>query len=240
MNNIYLIGRNLSKLYLKNLSIKIHANISSICAFTGVKINQGVLKSDLIGAKFTDYEYLKYNSDYCSIESALCLQYVIPKQDGSSDLPTTTLRNYSYLCTENELKIIKRENLLDTMFNLPNEPFIYVVSFSGQKHTSFKSKINYSNKDFIITTDKGNVSIKIDQKLFELIEIMSNWYSVIPNKKNTWFTKEEILNSSNNYKRIEEYGIEKYFKENSFISKYRNSLYLELLTHILNKKETIC
>lgn len=253
------IGKQLRKEYLNNLPVKIHQNIDTICSFTGKKITEGVLKKDLIKDVFTDHEYIKYKSDYCSVETALCLQRIIPQSEKNKALKLekkkaqgkdisnikdefTSLRNYHFLCTEDDLTLLKRENIKDILFNLPNKPFILAVTFGFKKHTTFKSIINYSNKDFIITTDKGKIKANID-KIKDIYQILQNWYTIIKGKEKTsqqqtYFSKDDILYGCNNYKKIEDYG-EKYFIENQIISNYRNSLFLEFLAYILNKRELI-
>lgn len=248
MNVINFIGTHLRG-YKNNLTIKIHNNLNTICAFSGQKITEGILLKDAIGDNFTDFEYLKFNSEYSCLDFLLCTMSVIPQSEenkrkneekGIHKKVLNSLRNYSFICTENNLTFLKREDVLDTILNIPSIPFVLCVSYSFKKHISFKSQIQYSAKNFTVYTDKGKVNINIeDIKL--LLPIIQNWYSILPDKINTstqptFFSKEDILNGTNNLKKIEVYGIEKYYNENSIIQKYRNTMFLDLLVHILNKK----
>lgn len=65
-----LIGKHLDTQFLKS---KIHKT-ESICAFTGESIKEGVLLKDLLSSNFTDTEYIKFKSDYTSVDVALCMQ----------------------------------------------------------------------------------------------------------------------------------------------------------------------
>ena len=73
-----LISKHLDK---KNLKLKIY-QVDSICAFTGIKVSEGVLMKDLIKKTFTDQELIKFNSDHASIEIALLIEAVIKSEKG--------------------------------------------------------------------------------------------------------------------------------------------------------------
>lgn len=232
INSIDLIGKHLNR---DNLQTKVYTDINEICAFTGVRINEGVKLKDIIGANFNDRSYIKYSSEYASVNTSLCLSNTVTKNSG--------LRNYHFYCTTERLEILKREHLESYVLQQIelDLPFILAVNYSQKKHISFKSKINYSkHKSFVVSTDKGNVSIDIS-KLQEIYLILKNWYEIVEGKQTTsqqptYFTKDDILNGCNNMKRITDYGINKYSYENEIISKFRNTSLLELLVFILNKK----
>ena len=212
----------------------ISTNINAVCAFTGKQLTEGVHKKHLIGKTFTDQEYLRYPSDYLSIDAALCLYQVIKAEKGYN-----SLRNYSYLATEKELQILKREGILALILSPPEPPFCLAVTFSNKKHTAYKTIPAGDRYNFVVTTDKGNVHI--DRLIVEVVvPLIQKWYTIVPGKEDnsmqpTWFTKDEILFGSNNFKRIMDYGEEKYFAENSLIDKYRHSLFLTLIVHLLKK-----
>ena len=97
---------------------------------------------------------------------------------------------------------------------------------------------------FKIFTDQEEVEINLDEinkHDDKLPEIIQSWYSVIPGKEDTkqqptWFTKGEILTGGKKLKNIKAYGIEKYWEENLFLEKFRNTALLKLLVFALNKK----
>ena len=237
MNNIKFIANQLQK-YKNNLPKKVYKNIDSVCAFTGEKIKEGILKKDFISSTFTDFEYIKYPSDYVGLDIALCMDYIIPNENNK----LISLRFKSFYCSDKEIKFLKREDLEDLVFNIPNFPFILCVSFGFKKHISYKSKINYSTNKFIINTDKGILDIDL-YKIKELYGIIKEWYTILKGKENTtqqptYFTKDDILYGCKNYNKIQGYG-DSYFIENSYIEQYRNTFLLQFLVHILNKKGKI-
>ena len=135
---------------------------------------------------------------------------------------------------------MKREDILQEILSLNDSPFVICVTYSNKKHTAYKSTLNYSIEKFVVTTDLGDVVVE-RKKLEAILPTLQSWYSVIKGKQNTstqptYFTKSEILNGSTNTKRIRQYGVEKYFRENAEIGKYRNTAFLNLIVHILNKK----
>lgn len=198
MNSINFIGKHLLH-YKGNIKIKIY-DCDTICAFTGDKIYKGVKKKEFIKDSFTDIEYIKYQSDYCCVESILCMSEVVPNGKGKFN----SLRSYSFIVTENELKIIKnRQDIVNFILNqeIPN---IIAYSFKNKKHISYKSIINYNSSDCVVSTDNGNIKFILDN-FKEAYDYAMRWYSVVPGKEKmqqTYFTKDEIQNGVTNYKKI--------------------------------------
>lgn len=226
MNNINFIAKHIN--YTSDKTV----DCDTVCAFTGEKITKGIKKKVALSGNFTDFEYLKFESDYISIDAFKCLGEVI-----QTEKKLNSLRNYSYLVTESELKILKKDELWDIIINTPNTPFILAYTFSSKKHTTFKSKITTDkNKIQIITDTYGNV--EIDKFLLnDVIEIVQNWYSATADMPAiaTFFTKDEILSGSDNLKKIQVYGLEKFNFEDKILAKFRNTSQLILLTRLVNK-----
>jgi hypothetical protein len=233
LHNIEFIANNLYK-YKDNLNIKVETGLDTVCAFTGKPITEGIPKSKLIKKTFTDHSYLKYNSKYCSIPSALCISNIIPNKNGI----LTSLRNYSYIVTEKDLKFLDRPGVLNYILNPYDGKFILNFTYSNKKHTAYKSALN-TNKEIIkVTTDKGNVLISVGE-FKEVYKVAQDWYTVKPGKEKTeqtFFTKSEINIGVTNYKKIESYGFKKFYKENELLSKYRGSDMLTLLTTLISKE----
>jgi hypothetical protein len=227
-----LISKHLDK---KNLKLKIY-QVDSICAFTGIKVSEGVLMKDLIKKTFTDQELIKFNSDHASIEIALLIEAVIKSEKGFN-----SLRNYSFYADESKLELLKRENILELLLDIPNKPFQIGVTFSNKKHLAYKSPVNFDTDNFQIVTDLGIVNFG-KQKAIKVVEIAQKWYTVLPGKKETstqqtFFTKEQIKGTTQpNHKQIEAYGLQKYFKESQELNKFRGTALFNLIIHILNKK----
>lgn len=209
-------------------------NCNSICAFTNKQITKGVLKSDIISKTFTDFDLIKYKSDYVCVDIALLLSRIIKNDKGNYN----SIRNYSFYCDNDGYKLLSRNEILDLLLNLKTNKFQICITFKNKKHIAYRSKIQLNNKNFIVTTDIGQ--ILFDVKLTKsILPIIQSWFTITNDTKQqpTYFNKSDILGLSiPNFKKINAYGIDKYFNENFILDKYRDTLYFKLLIHILNKK----
>jgi len=206
------------------------------CAFTNLDITEGVRLKKLLATGFTDSEYIKNDSEFASVDLIKCYTDILKNNKGK----ISGLRNYSFLCTDTGLRLLKKVDFIPLMLDLPKPPFILAYSFNNKKHISYKSRINYNKEEYFISTDTlGNVKI-YNQLFLELYPIIQSWYT--RNKEthsinNTYFTKSEILQGSENLKKIKEYGFQKFKKENEILSRHRRSLYFTLITRLINIKE---
>lgn len=231
---MHLIAKHLDRSVIDHL---VEKNLSTRCIFTGEHITEGVHKKNVISDRFNDHEFLRYPSDYVSIDAALCVLPSFKTEKGYN-----SLRNYSYLATDHELRILQRDQILAILRDPPDPPFRIAVTFSNKKHTSFKTVEALDRSRFLLTTDRGNVVIDANT-MTEILPLVENWYTIIPGKEDsslqpTWFTKDEILHGSTNYKKIIEYGEYRYFKEKLIIGKYWSTLFLTLIVHVLNNKQS--
>lgn len=206
--------------------------IDAICAFTGQKITRGYLKKDIVKVTFNDFELLKYQSDYVSSDISL----LIENFDGRMGL-----RNFSFYASEKELIFLKRENILEFLFNIPDTPFRLGVTYGGKKHIAYFSELNMNKDEFKIITDTGMVVFSRKEAL-EIVEKCQKWYSIIPEKAHTkaqptYFTKDEIKGIKIPIqKKIKEYGVAKYFKEEKQIEALRGTPLFDLIIYSLNKQ----
>lgn len=216
--------------YKKSFDYPIH------CAFTGQKITEGYPISWLVSDVFTDYEYMKYPSEYVCEDIALIIKEVIPNGRGKFN----ALRNYSFYADEKQLRLLKREEILDLLLNIPSSPFTVGVTYSNKKHLSFKCRIQNDPQNFLITTDKGDV--RFDRSVVDkILPIMRKWYTIIPEKASTsaqptYFSKDDILNGNPDYRKVIGYGMELFQEENDRLERYRFTPLFELLVFTLNKK----
>lgn len=217
------------------LNVEIHKYIDAICAFTGEKINEGILLKDVISDTFTDFESIKFPSEFVSVDIAKLILPVIPTEKNLN-----SLRVYSFLATENKLEILKTDSFLPILENPPEPPFIFVVSFSNKKHIAYKARTNYSKDPFYVSTDKGFCLIN-KNKLSELLEVARRWYTVIPGKENsatqpTYFTKDEIFSGNESISKIREFGIQQYMQDVEILRKFRGTLFAEIVKMSLKKQ----
>jgi len=209
----------------------------SICSFTGKKISEGVRNKDLIKDTFTDHEYVKYPSPYSSVEAALCIEEVYPSESGKG---FNSLRNYNYYASESVFRILKSNEVLDLLLNIPETPFHIALTFSNKKHTSYKTVTNTDKGYFLITTDKYNCYFDREQ-VNQFLPIISSWYTVVTGKEDaamppTYFTKEEIRGEKlPMYQKIAAYGLERFEQENEALNQFRNTNIFNLIVHFLQK-----
>jgi hypothetical protein len=233
MNVIDFIAQHLN---MNALNLDVVELENKICSFTGKEISFGVMNKHLIKNTFTDHDYIRFNSGYSSIEAAACISPIIKGSKGLN-----ALRNYSYIVTDNRMALLKREEIEPIILNPPKCRFVLCVTYSNKKHTAYKATINYNSLDFIVCTDIGSVTVR-KSDIDIVFPVIKKWYSVINGKENssskpTYFTKKDILFGCNDNSKISRYGLGRYFKENAVIEKYRQTPFLKLLTHILNKNQ---
>lgn len=239
-NAIDLLGIHLDK-YKDNLNIPIFDFPHGVeCAITLRNVTQACRIKDVLSAVFSEWEYVRRKSGYVSIQTALAIREILPSENKEESF--NSLRSYSYFATEKEFKIIKREDLLGTLLNLPNEPFIFAVTFNNKKHTSYKLSICTNNQSFTIATDITPVVAINMADVHSILPIMQKWYTILAGKEQseqapTWFTKEDILGGCKDLKRINAYGLERYMQEDQLLQPYRNTHFFEVLTRMLNKSK---
>lgn len=217
------------------LKYPIH-QVETQCCFTGENVSEAVKITDLVSDVFTDFEYIKYPTGYASITAALCIGDVIKGRTRNN-----SLRNYSYFASNSELRFLNRSDILALLLNIPEVPFRIAVSFNNKKHTAYKTTLNTSSDKFTITTDLFSV-VWDSKKVAEILPIIQNWYSMIPEKASTaaqptYFTKDEILYGNPNYQKQVTYGLDKFEQENDLLKTVRGTHLLTLIVHLLNKKQ---
>lgn len=227
MHGINLIAKHLNR---DNLKLKVY-EVETVCSFTGHPIREGVKNSDLIKKTFTDFEYIRYQSGYSSVDAALCIESVIPGKTRMN-----ALRNYSYLATERELIFLDRSEILPVLLFPPAGPYVLCCTYSNKKHTAYKAVVCYDQ--LTVTTDIGSVQVDYDV-VAAVLPIMQRWYTVLPGKEGTsqeqtYFTKKEIETGSAGANKIRQYGTQ-FFTENAALDQYRNTGLFRLLVHVLNK-----
>lgn len=216
----------------------------AVCAFTGKPLFEGVAKKHLLSSNFTDFEYLRYVSDYVSKEAYLCMK---PVRVEGLEKPIE-LRNYSFIVTETSIKVLSQSDFLPLLLNPPAPPFVLCVSFDVQvktndkgilqasvtmptkKHASFKTQINYGRDDYVIHTGRELIEVS-RAKAEEIYNLIRGWYTYKDDKKKeTWFSKADILAGCSNYNRIQAYGINRYYEENERLGRCRGTGLLKLIT----------
>lgn len=233
MHAINLIARHIDRALITDT---IH-QVDTVCAFTGERITEGIKKKDAIGTNFTDFAYIKHESDYVSLDFVLCTKDIFMKVREEDGLKLFSgLRNFSFIATETELRFLKREEILQALLSINETPFVVCVTEGGKKHLTFKSSVNQDVNTFVITTDFGDILFSQSQ-VANILPVIQKWYSIMPKGKQeaTWFNKEEIFTGQPKMSKIVDYGIDTYTEEYNALLPYFNSPLMQLLTFILNK-----
>lgn len=211
----------------------------TICAITGEKIKEGLKLKDITGTNFTEYQFIKYASDYVSIDAGKCLKETLTSPEGKK----SSLRNYSYYADSKEFCILKKDNVLPILLNPPLLPFVIAYSYKNKKHTSIYAVANFRDDNIIIATDQyGNIVLDMSV-IKSYLPIIQFWYSHNPEIHKSgsvieaYFTKQEILEGSGNLKKIKAYGFDKFYEENEILNKFRNTLSFQLIVRLINIQE---
>ena len=222
MLNTYLIGKHLNPARGEPL-----IESCCLCHRQPDGMTTGHQRKDVISNTFMDVGYLRFTNEICEY-CAVCLGYGKPR--------TEHIKNYSYLSTQDALIRLKREDIWQHLFNPPEPPFVFAVTYNHKKHTSFRAPVNLSREHYTVCTENELIEVQ-PSAIRELAQVIQDWYTVCKDTAQapTWFTKAEILSGCDNFKRIEEYGTAKYFKQDAVIVPYRCTPLLGLLVHALNK-----
>ena len=222
MLNTYLIGKHLNPARGEPL-----IESCCLCHRQPDGMTTGHQRKDVISNTFMDVGYLRFTNEICEY-CAVCLGYGKPR--------TEHIKNYSYIANEYSLVRLKREDIWQHLFNPPEPPFVFAVTYNHKKHTSFRAPVNLSRDVFHVCTENEVIEVR-PAAIAELAQVIQDWYTICKDTTQapTWFTKAEILSGCENFKRIEEYGTAKYFKQDAVIVPYRCTPLLGLLVHALNK-----
>lgn len=238
MHPTTLIARHLDRANLKIPVLPVPEG--TICSFTGKPISEGVANKDLIKKTFTDLQHIRFPSEYSSVDIALCMEEVLLKESDGKAV-ANSLRSFSYFATENEFRLLEKSSVLESLFfNLPDEPFVFCITYSHKKHTAYKAAVNLNGQEFTVTTDEGNVFVE-REKARAILRKIGAWYTVTPESRgkaqeSTYFTKDEIREGNAGVNKILRYGLARYKTENQEIEKFRGTPLLELLTTLLQKQ----
>ena len=201
------------------------------CAMCGRESHEGVRNA--FSDAFNDFNYLQ------STGNSLCRYCAAVMGHIRTEKGSAFFRCFSFVCTEDKLAILKREDILEHLLSPPDGLFVICITYSNKKHMAFKAKLQCNRERYTVTTDRGDAVISMPD-VRKILPVCRAWYSVIPEKSNTkqqptWFTKDDILHGCTNAKRISDYGVKQYMTENMIIEPYRNTDMLKLLAFALNK-----
>lgn len=194
------------------------------CKMCGRKTEHGFPAKDYIkDTRFTNFDELKrISSDIICEYCAACMK-------------ETKLRRSAYIADEEQLIFLKKNDIENYVFNLKDivkGDFVFCVTESFKKHTSFKAVVNKSTDRFTITHE--NYKFVFDaRKMKKVYDVMNALY--------LYFSKEELLTGDYNAYYIIEYmksgHTEQEFLQNeSVLSAVRGSKAFEFCVYMLNSE----
>lgn len=211
MNTTELISKNIF------LDIKDTEKRDTQCCICSKKIKIGVKNKKVLSEKFTNYEYMKFKSDYICIDCAKCIK-------------DERLRKNNFIASEKELILFKQNELKKYIFELEKyttTPFVFAITRSFKKHNSFKCNLNYDYKCFYIQEE--------DKKYLFDVEKMKTLYKILENAY-LQFTKDEMLTGNYRFINIDQYGKDRFIELEKILKKYRGTHQFNLLIYMLNSE----
>lgn len=193
-----------------------------ICAFCGTEINEGVLLKNSVSDTFTNFDLLidRTASHVCKCCYA-CLK-------------DARLRRMNFIAVGDSdesnahLIIFKRDEIERYLFNPPPVPFVMSVTLTMKKHSSFKARVNYSQKLFYIQKEDEQILFS-PNKYKEIHESMKKLYST--------FSKTAIQTSDYQQNFIRKYGLQNFMRDEEIIKRERGTQQFNLLVYALNMSE---
>jgi len=143
-------------------------------------------------------------------------------------LSFTSLRNYTILATQDELKHPSRAEIRDVFLDPPEPPFVLCIATSGQKWLHFKSEIAYSRNGYPVQLEETRIYVDTEQ-MKDILMIVEDLYAV--------FSKAEILSGNYSQNRIKKYGLGEFQKIEKQAAKYRGQRLFELGVFVAQKRE---
>lgn len=198
----------------------------TVCAFTGEKITEGVLIKKILSPDFTDYQAIKYNSDFCSIDVVSSMVECIPTKKGYC-----SLRYLSFISTPEKLEFITYNDVMEILKRPPKQ-FYLVVTESHKKHIAYKAIEGVNQVLFPINTDSG--IINFDRSFFDIYYPIIEELYAVKEKEETYFSKNEIKGITfPDYSQIADFGIKKYKEYFDFIKPVQeNKLFVFLVDYL--------
>lgn len=187
------------------------------CAVCGSEISEGVPLKKVVSDAFTNWDVL---ADATETHACKACAYCIRDR---------RTRQSCYVATKDSLVFFKRDDIEKYLFDPPEPPFVLFVTASYKKHGSFRAHVNQSRKLFYVQFEDRSVLFS-PSKYKDVFNVMKRMYA-------TFNKTEEIGKGEYIQRRVQEYGIAAWKRDESTIAQYRGSMVFELLLYALNKPE---
>lgn len=193
------------------------APAEGVCAVCGNNICEGVPIKKVVSSAFTDWNML---ADMTASHVCKACKWCIKEPK---------MRRSQYIATATELIYFKRDDIEKHLFNPPEPPFMFFVTASYKKHGSFRARVNDSRQLFYVQFEDRQILFS-PNKYIGLFELMKRMYLV--------FNKVQEIGKGNYiHKRVFEYGLGNWKRDEEVLKQYRGSQVFELLLYSLNKEE---
>ena len=195
------------------------------CVFCGAKAEKNLKK--VIKKTFTDLDYLQEGEGVCEA-CKFCLD------------DKNSIRKKSAVYHKDGVLKFTALELEEIVFNLDKydikPPFFFAVSYSKKKHMFYKGKLSYDFKKFYIQTDDIGFEFDVNEYK-EVFKLIKRLYTKIKGKKQTYFTKGEIMSLDPPIHKIKQFGVEEFFKIKAELQKYNKSPAYEMLVYAVREGE---
>lgn len=141
-----------------------------VCAICGSAIEEGARIKDVLSSKFTDLSVFQApSSDYLCRDCVYCI--AAPSTEGNKKRRFVA---QSWLATPEGITLFDRKkdgwiHIVQTLWNPPKEPFLFLIHTAGKKHMSYRAKVNYSREAFFVQYEDLTIPVirEEHQPLFE-------------------------------------------------------------------------
>lgn len=193
------------------------------CDICGSQTDRNCLTKAVLSAKFNDWQHIRGNSGYICVDCAACL--------AGNSFNGKAFRSYSTLTTEASIKILNKSDIHSIIATPPDPPFVLIVTYTHKKHIFFHAQITTDNNSIYVATDKTDLRIQPHE--------YNELYSHCAVLYEAGFSKAEIETGKyRKWRRIEDFGTNRFLALNQQIAVHRNTALLEFVVHTLQKENT--
>ncbi|MDG7023011.1 MAG: hypothetical protein JRN45_00660 [Nitrososphaerota archaeon] len=136
------------------------------------------------------------------------------------------LRRSSFYLNANELKFLKKPDIMDRLFDPPEPPFAFCVSTSYKKHMLYLSTLNYSVHRFYVQFEEMSVLFDTDK--------MKPVHEALAGMSGAGVSREAL--ATGNYDRPPKTGLSRFIEWDTTIREHRGNPQLALLIYALGAK----
>lgn len=209
------------ELLAKHLTKKPPAETNITCGICG-SYGSGFKVKDVVSSNFTGWHYLTHGKDHICVNCQACLD--------SKSLNGKALRNYSFIATEDEMKVLQHSEIALNILNPPIPPFVFVVTYTHKKHAFLNAVLNDNRERLNVALEMGYV--KFSRQVFIAR------HNEARKLYDAGFSKEEIRTGEyRKWRLLEEVGDE-FWEVDRSLEVYRFTPFFNFLIHILQKGET--